>query len=166
MFNLYENIKDLCKERGTNVSSMCEAIGVSKSTLSNLKNGRTISLSAKTIAKISEYLDVMPEEVLGNEALHKEFDLLVHREEVGEDVSDELNAARIGVIVATNISADAQQIQKTEQKEKPTAQGDGLDSLSDFERSVIELYRNDPAAKAQIDLAVELAKRKTAQTDG
>ena len=51
-----------------------------------------------------------------------------------------------------------------EDKETPAApEGDGL---TDFERAVIELYRNNPDARAQIDLAVELAKRKAAQKDG
>ena len=58
MFNLYENIKGLCQERGTTVSTMCLDIGVSKSLMSNLKNHRAGTLSAKSVQKIADYLGV------------------------------------------------------------------------------------------------------------
>ena len=58
MFDLYENIKNLCDARGVTVSAMCLAVGISKSVLSNLKNGRSKSLTESTAAKIADYLQV------------------------------------------------------------------------------------------------------------
>lgn len=63
MFNLYENIRQLCSEKGTTVSAMCDEIGISKSTLSNLKNGRTTEISTTTAQKIAKFLDVSFDEV-------------------------------------------------------------------------------------------------------
>lgn len=42
----------------------------------------------------------------------------------------------------------------------------GIYGLSDFEKTVIALMRTNSEFKAQVDLAVELAKRKAAQKDG
>lgn len=64
MVTLYDNIKSLCEERDTTVSAMCETIGISKSTLSNLKNGRSETISAKTARKIASFLIVPVDEVL------------------------------------------------------------------------------------------------------
>lgn len=41
-----------------------------------------------------------------------------------------------------------------------------IDGLSDFEKTVLEMMRSNSEFKAQVDLAVELAKRKAAQKDG
>jgi SOS-response transcriptional repressor LexA/DNA-binding Xre family transcriptional regulator len=64
MFNLYENIKSLCAERGMTVSAMCERARISKSTMSNLKNGRSDFLSIRTAAKIAAVLGVPVDDVL------------------------------------------------------------------------------------------------------
>lgn len=64
MFNLYENIKMLCNESGLSVSAMCEKAGISKSIMSNLNNGRSDSISAKTAAKIAAVLGVPVDDVL------------------------------------------------------------------------------------------------------
>jgi len=64
MFDLYENIKRLCARRDMSVSAMCEACGLSKSTLSNLRNGRSSSISRKTAEKIAVCLGVTADEVL------------------------------------------------------------------------------------------------------
>lgn len=58
MFDLYENIKSLCEAKGVSVSKMCVDIGVSKSLMSNIKNHRADTLSAKSVAKIADYLGV------------------------------------------------------------------------------------------------------------
>ena len=58
MLNLYERIELLCRENGTTVSKMCIEIGISKSTMSELKHGRTQTLSAKTLSKIADYFGV------------------------------------------------------------------------------------------------------------
>lgn len=64
MFDLYKNIQTLCEERGISISRMSVEIGMSKSLLSNLKNGRTDSISKRTAQKIADYLDVPVDVVL------------------------------------------------------------------------------------------------------
>lgn len=64
MFNLYENIKELCEAHGITVSRMCEDVQISKSTLSNLKNGRSETISPATAKKIAQYLGVSEGRVL------------------------------------------------------------------------------------------------------
>lgn len=63
MFNLYENIKRLCEERGITVGKMSNETGISRSLLSNLKNGRSATISGSTAEKIAEYLNVSVDEV-------------------------------------------------------------------------------------------------------
>jgi transcriptional regulator with XRE-family HTH domain len=64
---LYERIANLCKEKGVSGSRMCLELGLSKSTLSNMKNGRTTGLSATTAQKIASYLGVSVGYLLGEE---------------------------------------------------------------------------------------------------
>jgi transcriptional regulator with XRE-family HTH domain len=64
---LYERIIDLCEERGVSGSRMCLDLGLSKSTLSNMKSGRTAGLSATTAQKIASYFDVSVGYLLGEE---------------------------------------------------------------------------------------------------
>ncbi len=58
METLYERIQLLCEDKGVSVSKMCLELGMSKSTLSDLKNGRTKRLSVPTSKKIAAYLGV------------------------------------------------------------------------------------------------------------
>ena len=67
MDNLYERIKFKCAEKGVSVSRMCMDTGMSKSTMSGLKRGATMNLSAPTLKKISEYLGTTVSDLLGEE---------------------------------------------------------------------------------------------------
>lgn len=67
MCTLYETIIRLCKEKGVSGSKMCLELGLSKSTLSNMKSGRTSGLSASTAQKIASYLGVSVGYLLGEE---------------------------------------------------------------------------------------------------
>lgn len=58
MADLYSNIKKLCDLKGINTSKMCSDIGISKSMISDLKNGRKKSLSYITLKKIADYFGV------------------------------------------------------------------------------------------------------------
>jgi len=64
MFNLYENIKALCEAHGYSVSRMCELAEISKSTLSNLRNGRSETITPATARKIAAFLGVSMDDVL------------------------------------------------------------------------------------------------------
>ena len=58
MCTLYDRIQDLCKSKGVSGSRMCLDLGMSKSTLSDLKSGRKKGVTAETAHKIASYLGV------------------------------------------------------------------------------------------------------------
>ena len=55
---MYEKIYQLCEERGIKPGKLCVEIGIPKSTLTELKQGRTKSLSTQTLSKIAQYFNV------------------------------------------------------------------------------------------------------------
>lgn len=56
--NMYEKIQFLCDERGIKPAQLCKEAGVPKSTLSELKGGRTKTLSTNNLMKIAQYFGV------------------------------------------------------------------------------------------------------------
>ena len=67
MCTLHSRIIELCKEKGISGSRMCLDLGMSKSTLSDLKSGRKKSFTADTAHKIASYLGVSVAYLLGEE---------------------------------------------------------------------------------------------------
>ena len=67
MDDLYERIQLLCKNKGVSGGRMCLDLGLSKSTLSDLKHGRTKTLSTKNAQKFASYLGVSVDYLLGEE---------------------------------------------------------------------------------------------------
>ena len=67
MGTLYEKIQDLFKNKGVSGSRMCLDLGLSKSTMSDLKYGRTKGMSTATAQKIASYFDVSLGYLLGEE---------------------------------------------------------------------------------------------------
>jgi transcriptional regulator with XRE-family HTH domain len=66
---LHSRIIELCKEKGVSGSRMCLDLGLSKSTLSDIKSGRKKGFSADTAHKIASYLDVSVGYLLGEEEM-------------------------------------------------------------------------------------------------
>ena len=58
MDDLYKWIDDRCRERGIKVSKMCADIGIRQSVISELKHGRTKTLSPSTAYKLAAYFGV------------------------------------------------------------------------------------------------------------
>lgn len=56
--NMYEKIAQLCDEKGIKPAGLCKSTGIPKSTLSELKQGRTKTLSTQTLSKIAQYFNV------------------------------------------------------------------------------------------------------------
>ena len=56
--NMYEKIAQLCDKKGIKPAGLCKATGIPKSTLSELKQGRTKTLSTQTLSKIAQYFNV------------------------------------------------------------------------------------------------------------
>ena len=71
MYNLYENIYALCKERWITPGGLCGELGFRRSVLSDLKNGRKKSLDTTTLMKIAEYFNVSVDYLLTGEETKK-----------------------------------------------------------------------------------------------
>jgi transcriptional regulator with XRE-family HTH domain len=64
---LHERITRLCEEKGVSGSRMCVDIGISKSTLSDLRYGRTKGISMPAAQKMAAYLNVSVDYLLNGE---------------------------------------------------------------------------------------------------
>ena len=58
MSDLYSNIHALCEKERIKDGTLCGNIGIRRSFLSELKAGRTKSLSAEVLSKIAAYFNV------------------------------------------------------------------------------------------------------------
>ena len=67
MCTLYDRIIELCKQKGVSGSRMCLELGLSKSTLSDIKSGRKKGISTSTAQKMAAYLGVSVGYLLGEE---------------------------------------------------------------------------------------------------
>lgn len=56
--NMYEKIQELCDLKGIKAAQLCRETGVPKSTLSDLKQGKTKTLSTPNLQKIAQYFCV------------------------------------------------------------------------------------------------------------
>ena len=71
MSTLYENIKKHCEINGISGAKLCVETGVSKSTLTSLKTGRTKTISSENLQKFAERLNTTIDELLGAEQKEK-----------------------------------------------------------------------------------------------
>lgn len=67
MATLYEILEALCAERGIRGGRMCTELGLSKSLMTDLKNGRKKTVSAVTAQKLADYFGVSVAYLLGQE---------------------------------------------------------------------------------------------------
>ena len=67
MSDLYNNIHALCEKEGIKDGTLCANIGIRRSFLSELKSGRTKSLSAEVLSKIAAYFNVSVDYLLNGE---------------------------------------------------------------------------------------------------
>ena len=68
---MYNRIESLCKEHGINITRMCKEASVTIALLTELKMGRTETLTAKTLSKIAAYFNVSVDYLIGNEQKEK-----------------------------------------------------------------------------------------------
>lgn len=64
---LYDKIAALCNQRGVSITTMCKDSGASRAAISDLKMGRSKTLSSATLTKIAAYFGVSVDYLLGNE---------------------------------------------------------------------------------------------------
>lgn len=55
---MHNKIQFLCDQKGIKIAQLCKEAGIPKSTISDLKNGRTKTLSTQTLKKIANYFNV------------------------------------------------------------------------------------------------------------
>lgn len=67
--NLYNRIVSLCEKAGVAPSRMCKDVGISRSTMTELKSGRYAGLQQKTLAKIADYFSVTVDYLIGSDDL-------------------------------------------------------------------------------------------------
>ena len=67
MSDLYSNIHALCENEGIKDGTLCSNIGIRRSFISELKAGRTKSLSAEVLSKIAAYFNVSVDYLLTGE---------------------------------------------------------------------------------------------------
>lgn len=67
MCTFYNRVMELCKSKGVSGSRMCLDLGMSKSTLSDIKAGRKKGVSTASAQKMAEYLNVSVDYLLGND---------------------------------------------------------------------------------------------------
>lgn len=65
MNKMYQNIQELCRRDGTNVTRLCRELGIPRSTLSELAAGRTKQLTLKRAAPIAEHFGVSIAQLTG-----------------------------------------------------------------------------------------------------
>ena len=65
MADMYSKIEQLWKQNNTTITAMCRLLDISRSTLSELKAGRTKTLSAEYTTKIASYFHVSVDYLLG-----------------------------------------------------------------------------------------------------
>lgn len=75
MATVYEMIETLCRERGITGSKLCDDLGISRSTMTELRKGRAKTMNLDKAGKIANYFGVSTDYLLGKpetpEALSK-----------------------------------------------------------------------------------------------
>ena len=69
MCDLYNKIEDLCQSKGIRVANLSKEIGFNKTVLSELKNGRSKSLSLEKLIKIADYFEISLDELVGRKKI-------------------------------------------------------------------------------------------------
>lgn len=110
MGSMYDRIAELCKAKGISPSAMCDAIGIRRAFMSELKSGRTKKLSAEKTAMIADYLGTTSDYLITGEEKHRPLwkDIVIGSPE-SEAMIEQLERIRMKVsstIPDTTIAAD------------------------------------------------------------
>ncbi len=69
---MFATIESLCKAQNINITKMCADLNISRSTLTELKTGRTKELSSQNLVKIAKYFDVSIDFLLASSFLNND----------------------------------------------------------------------------------------------
>ena len=86
MDTLYERIQALCEQNNIRPGRLCDALGLSRSLMTDLKMGRKKTVSAETAQKIAGFFRVSVEYLLGQE----------NADNAPQDVLDQVDVAFYG----------------------------------------------------------------------
>ena len=67
MSSLYDNILELCNDKGIRPGRLCSDLGISRGLMTDLKMGRKKSVNAETAQKIAAFFGVSVGQLLGKE---------------------------------------------------------------------------------------------------
>ena len=70
---IYEIIEMLCKEKGITITQMCKEANVSRGSMTDLKMGRSTTLSLPTTTKLCDYFNVSTDFLLGKQDIILDF---------------------------------------------------------------------------------------------
>lgn len=65
MCNLYERIEMFCEKQNIRFAELSRETGLSQTVFSELKHGKTKSLSLEKVMKIADYFDISLDELIG-----------------------------------------------------------------------------------------------------
>lgn len=91
MDSLYNRIKSLCDEAGIAPGKMCNDLGISRNTMTALRNGRATTMKLEKASKIADYFGVTVDYLFTGE--QKEMPTALSDE---HDVLDEVDIAFYG----------------------------------------------------------------------
>ena len=176
MNDMYKIIEELCGKRHVNITQMCRETGVPRGSITDLKMGRSESLSTKTLSKLAEYFQVPMDRFINAEAepepadmseLYSRIDKLCKARNtnvtalckaagVARSSLSELNAGRTKTLtletarkLADALNVPVDELMGIETKEEPAVPG----GLSEEEREWLGWYRNAS------DIEREMARR-------
>ena len=97
MSTLYENIRFYCERAGISGAKLCTDTGISKSTLTSLKTGRTQKISTGNLEKMAVRLGITVNDLLGISEQQKKPTL---------ETKSELNMDDVKLLLGKMSSAD------------------------------------------------------------
>lgn len=68
MSDMHTRIVELCQKKGVNITQMCREAGIPRATLSELKMGRTLTLSSKNLNKLAGYFGITIDQLMNDTA--------------------------------------------------------------------------------------------------
>ncbi len=135
MCELYTMIDKRCKERGTNVTQMCNSLNLTRSMLSELKSERTKSLTSDVLTKIANHLECSVDYLLG-----RTDNPMSHLTQAGSTVNNAPISGNFNAVGSANtVNVNTQQ-------------------LDDHQKLLIDLY-NKLSSIEQIELINDLNMR-------
>lgn len=151
---IYERIDSLCKEKNTTITAVCRELQIPRSVFSELKVGRTKSISTDKAELIADYFNCSVDYLIGRTDIRIDESVLDKVAEIDDDLLEQ----------AGNIY-DAQKLQK-ERDTKSSVEYLFFDTVSRREIQHITKYRTlDGYGKKAVDDLLENEYERCAAVD-